>query len=145
MLVLARWSARQGKALRAEALASMDWPAADGTVAASYIGKIVIDDEDIPVACVRYVYRVAGQEFQSDRIGSGGYLKGKRKQLDDFVASHPAGKTLPVYYNPQDPAKAVLIRGEAGGSAGQWMFAAVMFAVIGVLSICAIVYLAFKS
>jgi hypothetical protein len=143
------WTFGTVRKMRAEATRSRAWPTVSGTVAASYIGSIQRDageagSVDVDVACVRYGYSVGGRDYQSDRIGAGGYLKGKRKVLDDFIASHPVGRSVPVYYDPQDPTKAVLAPGEAGGPAGQYMFAAVMLTIVGVLIVCATLYMALK-
>jgi hypothetical protein len=144
------WTFGKVRKMRAEAERSRKWPTAGGTVTASYVGTIQRDageggTVDVEVACVRYGYSVGGQDYQSDRIGTGGFFEGKRKVLDEFLAQYPVGRSVPVSYDPQDPKMAVLRPGEAGGDSGQYKFAAIMAAIVGVLIVCAVLYTAFKA
>ncbi len=137
---------RVAKRLRDEAARSLGWPSVNGSVTASYVTTIQRSsddgDYDVPVAVVKYAYAVAGKEYTSDRMGSGGYLEAKRQKLEEFVASHPVGHAVPVYYDPTSPDKAVLTPGQAGGDAGQFMFAAVMLALVAVFIAGVIAYVA---
>jgi hypothetical protein len=147
---MAAWCYRKRAAIRAEAERSRSWPIVKGTITASYIGKVSRDageigTTEIEVACLRYGYSVNGKDYQCDRIGAGGYLEGKRKLLDAFLAEHPVGKSVPVSYDPQDPGKAVLRPGETGGDTTQYLFATVALAVVGILTLCGLIYAAVKS
>ena len=93
---------------RKGASACRDWPAASGRVLHSEVQRRrKIGNKTSAYPAVLYQYEVAGRTFQSDRIFPGIQVGG------DWVASrkvakYPAGKTVLVFYNPMNPAEAVL-------------------------------------
>lgn len=93
---------RQG--LRADA--SKRWPTSAGTVTASALEQLP-DSKRRYRAAVRYSYRVGAKEYQSDRIFWGGN-EGRRSHMASVVETYPAGCKVPVHYNPQNPAEAVI-------------------------------------
>ncbi|MDP2975717.1 MAG: DUF3592 domain-containing protein [Anaerolineales bacterium] len=65
---------------------------------------------------VKFTYRVAEQEYTGNKITFGfiqGY--GNYKKAQAALAHYPLGAQVTVYYNPANPADAVLER-KAGGS-----------------------------
>lgn len=64
---------------------------------------------------VNYQYHVMGQSFDGNRIGfsSGSYGSAKAEKL---IASYPEGAQVNVFYDPSDPAKAVLETKDLSGS-----------------------------
>ena len=56
---------------------------------------------------MRYRYRVGAKEYQSNRIFWGGN-EGREKHMASVVASYRAGDKVRVYYDPQNPAEAVI-------------------------------------
>jgi hypothetical protein len=55
-----------------------------------------------------YAYQVEGQSYQSQRIYFGGEVGGSA--MTGVIKKYPVGAQVPVYYNPQNPAEAVLER-----------------------------------
>jgi hypothetical protein len=90
-----------------DSLDSNNWPTADGKIVASKVNYVSCGDDPIR-SCrsdiITYSYTVDGRQFTSNRIhfiGSGG----------EKVDKYPAGTNVVVYYDPQNPASAVLKRG----------------------------------
>jgi hypothetical protein len=100
---------RQG--LRADA--SKKWPTAPGTVISSALEQSP-DNKRRYRAAVQYRYRV-GKDYQSSRVFWGGN-EGRKRHMASVVASYPAGATVPVYYDPQNPAEAVIDPTQNAGS-----------------------------
>jgi len=65
-------------------------------------------------AAIRYEYRVAGRHYESDRVRYGQMSESGGHWARQTVAENPAGATRPIWYNPADPAEAVLQRGISG-------------------------------
>jgi hypothetical protein len=61
-----------------------------------------------PYPRVTYTYQVEGKPYQSQRIYFGGVIGGSL--MTGVVKKYPAGAQAPVYYNPENPADAVLER-----------------------------------
>jgi uncharacterized protein DUF3592 len=93
---------RQG--LRADA--SKKWPRASGTVIASVLEKSP-EHKRRYRAALQYSYRVGGKDFQSTRIFWGGN-EGREKHMASVVETYPAGGKVRVFYDPKNPAEAVL-------------------------------------
>ena len=70
---------------------------------------------------VQYKYAVAGKTYSGNRYRFGDLyaVEGKSHQI---VAEHPVGKPVLVYYNPDDPADALLQPGVDGGDLFLAMF-----------------------
>jgi hypothetical protein len=108
---------RQG--LRADA--SKKWPKAAGTVIASALEPSP-EHKRRYRAAVRYRYRVGGKEYQADRVFWGGN-EGRRRHMESVVAAYPAGADVPVYYDPQNPAEAVIDPTQHTGSRATVVYA----------------------
>jgi Protein of unknown function (DUF3592) len=93
---------RQG--LRADA--SKKWPTASGTVTASALEKSPGHRWRYRAA-LQYSYRVAGKDYQSTRIFWGGN-EGRERHMASVVDTYPAGGKVRVFYDPKNPAEAVL-------------------------------------
>lgn len=92
---------------------STKWPTADGRVIESRIGKHIPSATDkvrtptfYPV--VRYEYTARGIRYTCDRIRFSGGTGDKRSKAKKYVDKYPVGKTVVVYYYPDDPKMAVL-------------------------------------
>jgi hypothetical protein len=96
-------------------MASKNWPVANGSVIQSKIEKRTETTgsgnrrrkvvRSHPV--VKYTYSVGNRDYQSSRI-----TFGQSKDAYKTVARYPKGKSVQVYYDPENPAQAVL---EPGG------------------------------
>lgn len=93
---------------------SVNWPTTSGRVIESRISEHESEDEDghttstyAPV--VRFEYQVEGVTYTSDRMGVGSNIAiSNRKKVEQRIAGYPQGRLVRVYYNPQNPAEAVL-------------------------------------
>ncbi|MFN3407848.1 MAG: DUF3592 domain-containing protein [Limisphaerales bacterium] len=64
---------------------------------------------------IRYTYAVEGQTFEGRRYRHGAFNRSSdRKWADQAVATHAVGNPTTVFYDPRNPAEAVLHRGFLG-------------------------------
>lgn len=91
-----------------------DWPATPGTVRGSEIYTAEFRGRGIryaPAVRITYTYRAGDSVFRGDRVGietvptEANTAEGQRL-LDEY----PVGAAVTVYYDPDDPATAVLER-----------------------------------
>ncbi|TVS12861.1 MAG: DUF3592 domain-containing protein [Wenzhouxiangella sp.] len=96
-----------------EGRASLDWPSVSGTVveaaAAPVSGARIGPGWRIRVS---YEYEVDGRSFASDRVRLSRRLgeKTEIKAREELVLYEP-GEPVPVYYDPDRPARSVLVTG----------------------------------
>jgi len=114
-------------ALRRQSAASAQWPTGTGKIIGSRIDTETVDnitavedeetagrrhlrhDEEVSTASVRYSYRVDGREYQSTRLYIGRpVFYGRPGVAAAAAAKYPPQAQVPVYYNPDNPAQAVL-------------------------------------
>lgn len=82
---------------------------------------------------VEYLYEFLGTEYTGNRITFGGSTgNSNRKKSEETLAKYPVGKSIPIYYDPNNPQDSVLIRKMGTGG--------MVFLVVGILfvfiSIC---------
>ena len=106
------WYARRS---RAQIEASKGWPTVQGIVASSSCQRR-LTDADVYFAAVNFTYQVSGRDYQGNRLSFGGKVEGNQDEMNKFVAEYPAGKIIPVYYDPQNPAVALLRPDMTGGA-----------------------------
>lgn len=88
---------------------STGWSTTTGQILASTINyRRRSGGGHAPYPLVMYVYQVEGQQYQSQRIYFGGAVGGSA--MTGIIKKYPVGTQVPVYYNPQNPADAVLER-----------------------------------
>lgn len=124
---------RQG--LRADA--SKKWPTASGTVTTSALEKSPDARRRYRIE-LQYSYRVNGTDFQSNRIFWGGH-EGREKQMASVAEAYPAGCKVRVYYDPRNPAEAVLDPVQNTGSRATVLYAIAMM-TLGLFSFTGGVY-----
>jgi hypothetical protein len=126
--------------LRREAKAAAQWPTAEATILRSGVSTSVTrDDEDHESEwssfSVLYRFFVDGREFRSTRLYTGNKVwSGSARAAERSAAKYSVGTTVPVYYNPANPAVAVLEPLNFTASRFH-MIAACSFAVPGLLII----------
>ncbi len=87
---------------------------------------------------VCYVYRVAGQDYQSTRIYPGRpVFSGNPGAAAAMITRYPAHARVSVHYNPANPAEAVLEPSNLA-NAKLALMAAFGFAVPGLLAFLAV-------
>ncbi|MCI0396561.1 MAG: DUF3592 domain-containing protein [Chloroflexi bacterium] len=112
------------------ARASTAWPTAQGQVVSSEVTVSTSSEGgDSYNPQVTFVYAVNDQQYQDDTIKFGETSYGNRNRAQEVADKYPVGATVTVYYDPSDPATAVLEPGVSGGSyliLGLGVFFAVM-------------------
>ena len=66
---------------------------------------------------VTYQYEVAGVRYTGSRVAELGGRYGSNSDVEKYLAEHPVGSTLKVFYDRTDPRNAILEKGL--GSIGQ--------------------------
>jgi hypothetical protein len=87
---------------------SNHWPTATGQILASTITYRRSGGSRAAYPVVMYAYQVEGKQYQSQRIYFGSAVGGSA--MTGVIKKYPVGAQVPVYYNPQNPADAVLER-----------------------------------
>ena len=128
-----------GKPMLDQAKATEQWPQTSGEVLESELVESRGDDGFLYRAHVVYRYALDGAEFESDRIWSGlDYSTSDRSEMQEIVRTHPVGKTVTVYYSPDDPAESVLMPGANLSSYVLFSVGLVFLAVGGFLLLIAV-------
>lgn len=102
--------------MRRRMAAVSQWPSTMGTVSTSYLERRSSSDSgytNYPV--VQYSYQVSGQAYQGMKIAPGPEVGGTG--AGKVVGRYPAGAQVMVFYNPQNPADAML----ETKAAAQWI------------------------
>ncbi len=87
----------------------------EGRIISSDVTIVSGEEGDSERLNVEYSYRVEGREYRASR-----YSYDKFSPFpgccgaSNFAGSHPAGTSLPVFYNPRNPGEAVLTTGLTG-------------------------------
>jgi hypothetical protein len=93
------------------------WPSTMGTIKNSFIDwRSSSDSGRTAYPVVEYSYQVGGQTYHSSKYAPGPEIGGTG--ADKVVSRYPAGAQVMVFYNPQNPADAVLER----KAPAQWLF-----------------------
>lgn len=117
---------------------SQSWTGTSGQVTQAYVRESETRDSDGYLTKsyypeVRYTYQVMGVAYSGDKISFGGSVGGNRKKADAVVAQYPVGKVLTIYYDPNNPADAVIER--KMGSKG-FLIIGNIFTLVGICSAC---------
>ena len=98
-----------GAPILENAKASEQWPHVTGTITESRIETSRQDGDTMYAALVLYEYAVEDQPLTNDNVWfGGGYSSSDRSDAQDTVNRYPVNKQVEVYYQPDDPANAVL-------------------------------------
>ena len=90
------------------------WPSVEGKIVTSEIststGWSKYGRRTTQVADIEYAYTVTGEKYQGEHLRVLPMLHLKSDgTLEEIVARYPVGRTVQVYYDPADPAAALLI------------------------------------
>lgn len=127
---------RKGNRYLQIAAAAAQWPIVTGKVVSTNVVKRIDRTQDGPstffVPQVHYVYHADGISRDGSIIRVGMENRGYwlEQQARDYVARYPVGSRVPVRYDPQNPANAVLELGQLGG--GSNLFAGIFLMLVGV-------------
>jgi len=90
---------------------SKGWPQAIGTVAKSWVEEGKDSDGCTSyTVCVQYDYTVQGMHYSGKRVRFGGHSYSRAKRAQAELDRYPASGAVPVFYDPENPAEAVLLR-----------------------------------
>jgi Protein of unknown function (DUF3592) len=130
-LVVSGWGLFELK----QARESSGWPSTPGTITRSAIHQVANNKENQPETTyyphIQYRYAVFGKGYTADRIAFGSPSGGDQGQAQKIVDRYFTGKTVTVYYDPDDPSVAVLNAGDRL-QAHVMIAAGVMFAAGGI-------------
>ncbi len=120
-VVLGAVFAAQSNSLRRKSAACALWPTVAGKITRSRIEAKIDDnltevdgrharrEQELSSATVRYAYRVGDREYQSTRLYVGRpVFYSNPRVAASLVTKYPANAQVSVYYNPANPAEAVL-------------------------------------
>lgn len=87
---------------------SRDWPSVAGTMVQC---QMVAQYRSGYSVMVLYEYEVAGQSYRHNVLTYGSHPLKTLMDKQTFVAEHPAGTPVTVYYKPENPQTAALFTG----------------------------------
>lgn len=93
---------------------SHSWASTSGVIVRSGVEWRTGEREDF-TPTVAYRYKVGNVEYESDKIGFGSRTTGRHHEAKAWVDRYQVGTTVPVFYDPTNPAEAVLERGVVRG------------------------------
>ncbi len=105
---------------RKKAESSQGWPSTTGQVTLAEVKTSANTDDDGNTTYqyypgVQYDYQVGGQTYNGKRLSFGGIVaSSSQAKVAEDLKKYPVGGEVAVYYNPESPSEAVLVR-EAGG------------------------------
>ena len=105
---------------RKKAQESTGWPSVDGVITKTWTNESRDTDEDGFTSYSytpkwQYQYQLGGQTYSSEQVTFGGEKSySNRKKAEQELIKYPQNGRVRVYYNPQDPADSVLVRGTKG-------------------------------
>jgi len=117
-----------GLRLRKFAQRTLSWPQASGKIVESRADIQGVGDDFTKKARIVYSYEVNGTPFNGSRLGGTGM-----QTPDMLVKKYPVGATVQVFFDPADPASAVLERGAGRETV------LLAFGVINVAAACVVV------
>ncbi len=104
---------------------SLAWPRTSGIINDSYAelqrrrSSGTSGSHDQYVARIRYSYTLDGSKaYSSNEIGYGKsqYTSRIKSKTEKYLQQFPVGKSVTVFYNPENPNQAVLKQGITGGA-----------------------------
>jgi hypothetical protein len=99
---------------------SENWEKGTATITSSEIEKTESKSKDAQGftqtstsygVSVKYSYTVEGGNYEGNTVGFGTMSHNERSDAQDELKSYPKGKTIDVYYDPENPSDSVLNKG----------------------------------
>lgn len=120
-------------------LASLSWTTVPGLVGSAIVastGSGDFEEASWYEPRVNYTYTIAGREYAGARISFGRMQFSSKKKADAVIAKYPAGATVSIAYDPQDPQNSVLDRATRPPAVSFWTgFAGVMTVIVALLGV----------
>ncbi len=112
------------------ALASRSWPATQGRVVSTEVTTEEFYEHDVGLCPnVQYRYSVAGQDYESHRLGVWNECYNTKARAEEFLKGYPTGAQVLVYYDLGNPQHALLHPGAPDWS--YYLLVAVGFLLLG--------------
>lgn len=92
-------------------LLTLSYTPTPGRITASELKSESDSDGTTYRAKISFTYTVAGREYQGDRWRFGEWSSGSCSAAQAMVNRFPAGSAATVYYDPANPARAILVAG----------------------------------
>ena len=130
LVVLGAGFSYWGASVVAHAWATNAWPSVSGRIVESRVETYQdqSDGETMHTARVRYEYHVNQARRSGSRIGLLDHSSSSLRSMSQLAERFPAGAEVPVYYDPRNPAAALLEPGPPLMS-----FAPLLFGLLAVL------------
>jgi len=115
---------------RKKAAASQAWPSTEGWITSAEVWESRSTDDEGHVRyayypTVAYTYTIEGRSYAGKQISFGGVRgHGTPTKAQEALTRFPVGAQVSVYYDPTNPAEAVLVREEG---AAKWALAGGIF------------------
>ncbi len=135
---------RKGNRYLRVAAAAAQWPIVTGEVVSNDVVKRIDRTQDGPstyfVPQVHYVYDADGVSRDGSVIRVGMENSGypSEGQAREYLARYSVGSKVPVRYDPQNPANAVLEPGQVGG--GRNVLAGTLLMLVGIAGVAFTVF-----
>jgi hypothetical protein len=108
--------ALKGVSLLRQGRVCAQWPVASGKILEAHTAVKLVENSDdrrhgddaFFGANVKYAYQVGGRDYRSTRLYVGRPVLGGSKMAQDILARYPTGASVSVFYNPANPAEAML-------------------------------------
>ena len=119
--------------------ASTSWSSVSGRITESYLREENRTDSDgYPQTYyypeVRYEYDLLGATYTGDKIAFGSKTgNGSQKKTQEALAQYPVGKSVSVYYDPNNPEDAVFER-RVGGKV--FLIVGIIFCLVALCTLC---------
>lgn len=123
---------------------SENWPVTDGIITKTWVSESTSTDEDgwntySYTPEVEYQYQLGANTFTSKKISFGSTRSyGQRRKAQKELEAYPINGRVRVYYNPNNPSEAILIRGKKGTMLG--IILGVIFIIISICVSCGLLY-----
>jgi len=136
--MLSRYARERKKTAEAQA-----WPSVVGSVVEAAVAEstqVSTDPEDsmiqgkVYTPRVVYTYAVDGVSYHGERIRVGAQtFVSSRRKVEQELARYPVGGEVRVYYNPQNPAEALL---EPGVPSRATLIVGIVFLTVALMMTC---------
>jgi len=118
------------------AIVSSNWPTTEGEIVSSYVEVGDHGDSWSAWPRVSYTYLVDGKKYTSNNIEVEDFGRATDSYAQKVIQRYPEGARVKVFYEPDDPAVAVLEPGFPRSSGFVFIFLLVVIMGIGVISLC---------
>ncbi|MBT3313902.1 MAG: DUF3592 domain-containing protein [Anaerolineae bacterium] len=121
-----------------EAEESQGWSSTIGQIIKSFMRREVSYESNNTIYYpeVEYLYEFIGTEYTGHRIAFGGSAgHSNSRKSEEVLARYPVGKSVPVFYDSNNPQDSVLIR-KMGTGGKVFLFVGALFLLLSICTVC---------